>query len=353
MIDVEIILRNTDMALAISNLGLVFERKKNKNGSELYFSCPTDNHRDDPEKKRCSIAEGGKYQGRFNCWACDFKGNLIHLIRHIRSCSFNEAIEFVSTISNVDASLAGTDGLKFALKMSKPIDENKEIELPTFDLPSDFKLLTKINSREAENARKWLNHERNITCEFMDKFQVGASVHPALGFSVVIPVIFLDRIHSIFWCQPWKGGLKRYPKNSPQGEILFNFDNAIRSDCPVMMESILDVIKFECVTGQVGVSCFTNMISSRQLDLIKNFNACGVMPDLDGERGWDLVVRMLPVVGDDMMIYFCPVGKDPGDCSDLELFSAIQNRMRYCDYSSQYFENQSKIDVQKVFTVEK
>ena len=58
------------------------------------------------------------------------------------------------------------------------------------------------------------------------------------------------------------------------------------------------------------------------------------MPDLDGERGWDLVDRMIPIIGKGAWIYFCPLGKDPGDCTPQELLTATDQRRRYCDYES-------------------
>ena len=134
--------------------------------------------------------------------------------------------------------------------------------------------------------------------------------------------------------QPFQGGLKRYPKNSPQGEILFNYDACLSAKRYIMVESILDVIKGWSVTSRDFMACFTNMISDEQRDLLRPFEEHGVMPDLDGKRGWDLVDRMVPYTGKGLWLYFPPIGKDPGDCTRKELNSAIQWRQKYCDYES-------------------
>lgn len=339
MLDVSLLLQRCDVAQTLSKLGIAYERRSNKNGYELYFSCPTDNHKSDPEKKRCSIAEVGKYKGMFNCWACDFHGNLVHLVRFMAKCDFRHAVSLLEQEYG-SADIAGIDALKFRLRMNKG-EHVEERQLPTFDLPDDYELLSKSRSPAAKPAIDWLINERNIAVEYMDLFEIGLTNHKTLGPMIAMPVRFKGKIHSVFTAQPFKGGLKRYPKNSPQGDILFNYDRCTKAGSYVMVESILDVVKYECVLGKPAMACFTNMISNRQLALLRDFSEHGVMPDLDGARGWDLVTRMLPTVGKGVWLYFCPVGKDPGDCTPEELRHAQNSRVRYCDYEvAQWLESQ-------------
>lgn len=341
MLDIALLSQKCDIGAVLTKLNISYERRSNKNGYELYFSCPTGNHKTDPHKLRCSIAAEGSYKGLFNCWACDFHGNIIHLIRFVTGWDFKRAIEFLQNDYG-RADLVGIDALNYRLRTNKgtiAIDP----PLPVFDLPEDYKLVTSCNNTAAKLAMEWLQVERHITREYMERFDIGFSEHKQLGPTIIIPVKFKGKVHSIFTAQPFKGGLKRYPKNSPQGNILFNYDRCIGVRKYVMMESILDVIKYECVTGDYAMACFTNMISSRQLKLLTAFDEHGVMPDLDGERGWDLVTRMLPVTGKGLWLYFPPVGKDPGDCTPNELLLATANRTRYCDYeSSQWLTHKQK-----------
>lgn len=332
MIDVEILLQKADISLSLNKIGIQFQRRKHKNGHELYFACPTHNHNDDPNKLRASMAESGKYKGMFNCWACGFKGNLVHLIKFHTGWSFRQIISYLENDYG-SSSVVGTQSLIFRLKMNKP-ERAVHDELPTYSIPDSYRPICSVNTKDAELAKKWLIEERNIDYESMKKFEIGVGNHSDLGFCIIIPVIFCDRIHSIFYAQPFKGGLKRYPKGSPQGDIFFNFDSCFLEKKYVMFESILDVIKYECVTRNQGMACFTNMISDNQLKMLQNFEEHGVMPDLDGERGWDLVNRMLKVVGKSLWIEFCPIGKDPGDCTPQELIDAHNSRVRYCDYES-------------------
>jgi len=353
MIDFGLLMQRSEVALVLTNLGLDFERRSNKNGHELYFACPTDNHAEDRHKKRISIAESGKFKGLFNCWACNFKGNLVHLISHCMNISFPQAIDVLQErfgSANVD----GTDALVLKLKIAKPqIEDDKPIEY--FDLPDDYKLITKCHDNQSIAAREWLTTERHITPEYMDKFEIGCTMSQSIGYAIVIPIKFRGQLRSVFYAQPKKGGAKRYPKNSPQGEILFNYDSCLEARSYIMVESILDAIKIESLTlGSVHpMACFTNMISDQQLRLLKDFDNHGIMPDLDGLRGWDLVDRMIPTVGKAAWIYMCPIGKDPGDCTPEELFHAIDFGTRYCHYESDQLAGPLTVTRHKVTQVKK
>lgn len=351
MLDLSLLLQKADVALTLTRLGIVYERRANKNGHELYFACPTDNHMSDPNKKRVSIAESGKYKGLFNCWACKFTGNLIHLVAHLTGVSFAQAIDVLQDQFG-KAEVAGTDALIFRLKMNKPEYEHGK-EQVKFDLPDDYRPLTHQCDYNSDRAKQWLIGERHITYEYMDRFEIGSTNHPQLGYSIVIPVKFKGNLRSIFYAQPWKGGMKRYPKNSPQGEILFNYDGCLAAKSYIMVESILDVIKYECVVGKPAMACFTNMISKNQLRLLADFDEHGIMPDLDGERGWDLVDRMIPTIGKGAWIYLCPIGKDPGDCTPQELIQATEQRIRYCDYESNQLAAALNATPHKVMHVKK
>lgn len=332
MRDVAILLQSCDVSAVLEAQGIVFEKRRNKNGFELYFKCPTNNHTDDPDKLRISIADAGIHKGKFNCWSCGFSGNLIHLIRYLRGWDFKQTITYLESDYG-SSELIGTKALMFRLSSNKP-DNIIDSEIPEIDYPSSYKRIFDDNTQNAKAAVKWLMEERNIKKEMIDKFGIGTGVHQQIGFSIIVPIYFQKRLVSLFFAQPWSGGEKRYPKHAPHGRVLFNYDTCTTSKSYVMVESILDVIKIESITGIHSAACFTNMISDNQLKLLNNFDMHGVMPDLDGEAGWRLVDRMLPTVGKSLQIFFVPIGKDPGDCTPDELLFTVSHPMRYCDYES-------------------
>jgi len=344
MIDVNMLVANTDIGVVLHQLGIDWERRKSGSSNELYFACPTVNHPDDPHKKRCSIAEDGSHKGVFNCWACDFKGNLIQFVRAMRGWDFWQTVEYLEGEFG-SAKVAGLDALKLRLRLNKP-ERADSRELPVMQLPSDYRLLS-------GSARRWLQEERHISDEAIEKFQIGMSTSSQFGDMVTIPVYFKGQVRSVFTAQPETGGAKRYPKGSPQGEILFNYDHSVESGEYIMVESILDAIKVWSLTGRDAMACFTNMISKRQLELLRPFETHGIMPDMDGKRGWDLVDRMIPATGKGAWIYMVPEGKDPGDCTPTEIQSSVQWRRRYCDYESQHVASTLRPKPTPVYAVRK
>ncbi|MAE81338.1 MAG: hypothetical protein CMB80_01290 [Flammeovirgaceae bacterium] len=330
MRDISLLLQNCDVSSVLDSLGIKYDRRTSKRGFELYFKCFTTNHQSDSDKLHMSIADSGPYKGMFNCWACGAKGNLIHMVRYLCHMNFSQAVVFLEEKYG-SSKVAGIEGLRFRLRMFKEDDEIDQ-EITPMELPADYHPLVPGLGDRADAARRWLRDERHIGDAVIEEFKIGICSHPHIGIAIVIPIYFKGIIASIFYAQPFKGGLKRYPKNSPQGSILFNYDQCLESSKYIMMESILDVIKVQGITGIKCMACFSNMISGKQLKLLHPYSEHGVMPDLDGERGWDLVTRMVPVTGKSLWLYFPPIGNDPGDCTVAEIGTAINDRIRYCDY---------------------
>ena len=332
MRDVEILLQKCDVANVLLAVGVKFERRSSKRGHELYFRCFTNNHKDDPGKLRMSVAESGKYKGQYYCWACGERGNLIHLMRRLLGIGFADAVARLEGQYG-SSEIHGTEGLKYALRMFKEVDTVEEIR--EIEMPDGFRPLLDCRGFEPEKARKWLAEERQIADYHITKYDIRWGKLDTIGGVIAIPIVFKDKLASMFFAQPFKGGAKRYPKNSPQGRILYNYDYCIRRDNYVMVESILDVIKIDALCEVPAMACFTNMISKQQLSLLTGFHTHAVMPDLDGERGWDLVNRMVTVTGKNLMLYFCPIGKDPGDCTHSELENAFCNGIAYHQYETE------------------
>lgn len=110
------------------------------------------------------------------------------------------------------------------------------------------------------------------------------------------------------------------PSGMAKGEILYNFDNAVKSDLVVVSEGPLDVAGI----GMCGVGTFGKSISDDQIRLLKEY--------------WDIVVLMLDPGDADaeterlfydlqMSVITIPVTlskvKDPGDASFYRIWSDI------------------------------
>lgn len=333
MKDITLILQACDPAAIITALGIDWERRKTGHGHELYFRCYTNNHSSHTGKFNMNLCEDGPYKGLYNCWSCGERGNIVHLINRLTTFSYRQALEWLEQNYGI-ADVTGIASLHYALRLTKPTTTTKK-DFEVLTLPEDYTPLLKASGMLAAKAAEWLIGERNITEAYIEKYQIGwGGKYSQLGFGIVIPIVFCGRVVSFFHAQPFTGGAKRYPKNSPQGRVIFNYDTCIEASSYIMVESILDAIKIESVTGRTCMACFTNCISESQLALLSKFEQHAVMPDMDSPAGWQLVDRMLPTTGKAIMIYQPPFGKDPGACSVHELNTVIENGYRYCDYES-------------------
>jgi len=329
MYDVDAMIQAADLEAMLTELGMEPVRRKNKNGFELYFHCFNPEHSDD--QRKMSMAEAGKYKGLFYCWSCKFRGNITQIIQHFAGVNFHTALEWMKNRTGV-GELMGTQSLIYKVKKEKlnygHVAQSEM--LPTFELPEDFKPCCAGHADALPVERFLLS--RGIREESMQKFGVGVSIYRGLGHVVTVPIRFQGQIHSIFFAQPWTGGEKRYPKDSPQGDILFNYDECLEYDRYAMVESVLDVMKIDSLSLGPAMACFTNMVSDRQIDLLKPFSNHAVFPDMDSERGWDLVTRMVGGLDKSVRLILPPVGKDPGDCEGWEVVDSYAQCKSYADW---------------------
>ena len=329
MFDVDTLIQAADIESILIELGIQPVRRQNKNGYELYFYCFNPEH--DDTKRKMSIAEAGKYKGLFYCWSCSLRGNIIQIIRHFTGKSFNDALQWMQERTGV-GELLGIESLIYNVKKQKLNygQEDLDVELSTYDLPSSY--VKCYSGHPVTRPAEDFLSERNIGRQTALKFEVGVSDHPKIGYCITIPIKFKGNIHSIFFAQPVSGGLKRYPVGSPQGHILFNYDECVERDKYVLVESILDVLMLDTMGLGPGMACFTNMVSDAQVDLLKSFKNHCVFPDRDSPRGWDLVARLVSSLDKSVKLILPPDGKDPGDCDPWEVVDSFAQAKSYADW---------------------
>jgi len=327
--DVDSMIQALDVEQVLSEIGIDIDRRKNKNGWELYFDCINAGHDDD--KKNMSMAEVGQYKGLFYCWKCKLRGNIIQVIQYFLNLDFRQCLDWIQNRTGV-GEILGIEALKYKIKKEKLNygHVQRSEELPIFDLPSDYARCGDGFDITVE-AEAFL-HTRRIGKGSWRKFQIGVSNHQQIGYSITVPIFSGDRIVSIFYCQPKSGGEKRYPTGAPQGEILFNYDECFKVGRYVLVESILDVILLDSLNLGPAASCFTNMVSDAQIDLLKLIQNGSIFPDRDSKYGWELVNRMVRGLDKSLYLILPPLGKDPGDCEDWEIVDSYAQKQRYCDW---------------------
>lgn len=328
-LNLDAMIQAADLEVMLADLGIEVEPRRNKRGVELYFKCINPEHDDDG--KKMSMAAQGQYKGLFYCWKCKLRGSIIHIIQHKLDLGFMQAQTWMNQKTGVGA-MAGIESLKYQLKKAKLNYGVEQVEkrLPVYDLPATYQTIQSPNAF-AEYARAYL-HSRQISDQTQAKFHVGISEHKDLGWCITIPIIFRGQLHSIFFCQPKNGGLKRYPKDSPQGDILFNYDECLHHDSFVVVESILDVLMIDSMGYGPALACFTNMVSDTQVDLVKHITTKTVFPDRDSQYGWLLVNRLVERLDKSLNLVLPPLGKDPGDCTAAEIRTAFLHSESYADW---------------------
>lgn len=351
MFDIDSMIQASDIEEMLIELGVEPVRKKNKNGYELYFKCFNPSH--DDTKGKMSMAEKGKYKGLFYCWVCKFRGNIIQLIQYFKSCEFNEAIVWMRDRTGV-GDLHGTQSLIYRVKKEKLNYGHKQEEqqLPVYRCPSSGDRPIDSKGSFQEYARSYLA-SRKINQSTARKFAVHVGVHGQIGDCILIPITFKEKIHSIFYCEPKDGGAKRYPQGSPQSKIFFNYDACKEEGRYTLVESVLDVLMLDSMGFGPAMACFTNMVSDRQIELLRDFDNHAVFPDMDSPRGWDLVNRLVTGLDKSIELILPPVGKDPGDCSYDEVLQAYQSKKPYSDWEVDGYISRAVRDLCKVTRLKK
>ena len=329
MIDTSAVIDACDINAVLSELGVDTERRESARGYELYFHCFNPGH--DDTTRKMSISDDGKYKGLFNCWACGLKGNLVQAVQYLKHTNYQQALLWLSEHTGV-GELDSTESLIYQLKKDKLNYGKEEVkeEVKEVTLPESFRLLESGDSQIYRSARKYCT-DRNISPATTEKYAVGISRYGEAGWWLTIPIKFRGTTRSIFYCELKDGGKKRYPKGSPQGQIIFNYDEALAHGEYIMVESILDVLTIDSAGYGPAVACFTNMITDSQLKLLRPFPIHRVMPDRDSNHGWDLVTRMVAGLDKSLEVALVPLGKDPGDCVEAELRDAFLALRRYSD----------------------
>lgn len=331
------IVKQLDIAILFEKLGILYVRKQSIRGYELYFHCINPNH--DDQNPSCSMAESGEYKGLFYCWSCGIKGSIFHFLQIRYNISFVESIEWLSKFVDIKE-ISTTESLIYQLNKMKPKDiVNHDDKLVDVKVPLSFKHGYGI---EITSVCEEYLLSRKISIETQKYFDCRTTFHDQIGVCVLIPIYqsVNNTVGSLFYCEPKRGGKKRYTKGTKISKMLFNLNN-VKNKC-IIVESILDVLQLHTLGISYCISCFSNNISEYQLDLLKNVNEVIVFPDMDSDAGWVLVDKVVQRFGKGVKLMLPPVGKDPGDCSSEEVVAAFSCMKVYSDWEIDRFMQKNR-----------
>lgn len=329
MYDLAAMMANANVEQILTLLNVAHTHKRSVRGYEFYFKCLNPFHKD--SNPSCSIAADGKYNGLYNCWSCHDSGNIYQLIKTVRGCSWMQAVEWLAKVVGA-VGIDGSEALSYRLNQLKPkppdsVVSNGEIKLR---LPATYTVCG-LGSPYTVVAERYLQ-ARGISKLTSSAFACGAADHPLIGYSLLIPINMDGKLVNMFYCEPKRGGEKRYLKGISTNPILFNYDNALKTRACIIVESILDVLQMHTLGYENGISCFSNKLSKEHIKLLKKFDQITVFPDLDNQQGWKLVDQIVMYFGKSINLALPPIGKDPGDCTAIEMTVALQNLIKYASW---------------------
>jgi len=305
------------------------EVKKAKGGLELRINCP---YCGDDKKFKCWININ---KGCFHCWRNESHSGKIYKLLNIKP----EDIPKASFMEERE---------KMQLEQSST---SPGVLIPLTSLPNDhpaIQYLTTVRARPFDP--QYL--EKNFGVKYCSQGRKLGKPEEGFWFDTTNTLIFPVYMQGIL--VGWQARLLYNPDNLtdtdmkimgfpyingeyikppkyyttpfPKGQVLYNFDNAVKYNMVVVSEGVFDVFSL----GNRGVGTFGTGISEQQLNLLKTY--------------WDTVILLLdPDVKNDKKKYIINnlkrsvevidvvlKDKDPGDMDSNELWAIItQHIMDY------------------------
>lgn len=334
-IDPKLVIEKSDILKVLQYLGITDYRIKK---DELYIKCLNPDHEDTRPSLSINI---GRYKGIFNCWSCQFNGDLPYLVSFVKKVSYDKAVSILADLAGIQ---------------TKNLDENQILDLALTTKRNLQKIIPKVET-------KALLHEIDLP-----RNCVSAKGHPALeaykipdkyadllgikfctkGYyenRLIFPIYFEAKLVSFL--ARWNGKLPEgvdkalYPKDAPTGRIVYNYDR-VKSSEIVLVEGIKDSIRVEDA-GYSSIACFGNKITDDQVPLLSKYKKITILPDrnnskinTDKDPGAILISTVVSKLSHkvDIWIGFIPDGKDPGDSTIDEITMAINRSKKYRDHFS-------------------
>jgi DNA primase len=301
----------------LSSLGLV-----NKYSKKIQCACPVHGG-DNPQ--------GFSWHPSKKVWKCwtnlcheKYGSNLIGLIRGIRQCSLDEAIEYIHSICGDTISLSEVRRKEFV--KNKLFKE----EAPTiYDMSS-----VEENNHEVEYFK-----QRGLNVDILDKYKCFECIkpnHPLVG-RACIPLINDDNqivgfngritndVHINEFCPKWR----LFPHDLSKSKVLFNLNYAKsfieKTRTVVIVEGALDSMWLSQAEVYNNVACLGTSISIEQIKLLLKYKTRNIVvafdPDKGGKKGLELVKEKVKLY---FNVYDLDLKKDPSDYTIEEINSDIK-----------------------------
>lgn len=345
-IDLQLLQRTIDVKLVLEKLGIPF--KKRLEGLEIMLRCVNPGHEDKSGDSLHMNARGDEWNGRFNCNPCGMKGDFIKYLQLSTTNSFVEIINYLKNFGKV-SSLTTIDEI---IRDRESIFENQSI-----DAQEEFEEI-QINYQKFPLYRSWDESHPAL------KYMADRRIHPSIAFNhevgwsgsfeykpgifarnaIVFPIRKSGKLVSYFlrcFTGCFFGDIKKlFPVNAPVGKTLYNIDSCDSKNPTIVVEGIIDahVVLSSLLLYGVKinvVSAYSNNATEHHIRQLEKIGSdIIVMPDRDGEPGAVLPDRIGKALVHKRKVYIAniPWGKDPGDCTPVDIMSAIEKKELWCEH---------------------
>ena len=273
------------------------EYKKTNNPSEILISCTSGQHEDKSPSLSYNLDKN-----LFHCWSCGFGGG---------SSKFLESIGEITRLSIESKQPYKIQKLKNKIKQIIEVDD---IRIPDerFPYKSEF---------------------RGINGKTMNEFGTFTTQELQLQNYICIPVYQFGKLKFIEGRKISDGGIQpkyyRRPNNAKISTILFPLDKIKNTNYLIFVEGIFDMLNMWQLGYKNTVCLFgASNFNKNKLDTLDRIGVTRVDimmdPDTAGYIASEKIAKLLDTRNIYSRIIKVPVGKDPGNISQIEAKEALK-----------------------------
>ncbi len=239
---------------------------------EVAINCPSCTENGEPTPDQNQKLWINMEKGRFYCYRCQWRGNLVGLVMKLQNCPKDTAMQMLK-----GTSLDPLDHLNLTLNIEKyDLEEDYDEELREVELPYGYEPLMKQHPYLEKRGIPWQYADRN-------DFGIGVAGH--VKDRIIVPMYVDDRL--VFWQaratwdEPDNKKFKKVlnPSGVSARNILYNYDVAKRFEEIILVEGFTDAIK----VGPDAVATNSKVLQPIQVEYLKDSKAKSIviMWDLD------------------------------------------------------------------------
>lgn len=260
----------------------------------------------------------------FCCFACDETGSIFKLASILKELSYDEAVEYILTFTDLEAGLIDDDGTKFMERIKDILEKERDRSKVRVEVLPYFspEALSDYQYCGIEALQKWRVRSLNTVKAFGLRYNALHERGSHVGPAILVPHYVKGDL--VGWQERWLGdrpeSLPKYTNTSdfPRRTTLYNQDRALSLNGPVLVvESAATVWRlFEL--DYTAVATFGGSVTDEQQRILQQFETIILAYDND-RTGRKADKALGEYLSDYTDVYKVPFpAEQKGDLADLE-----------------------------------